>query len=471
MSPLLISFCFTSPPGFALGKLDIDSERLEWVDLAHPDYAIHGAMGMCRYRGGYAVVLHASHDGRHLSCIGELDASLRLTRLAPLDSVRDGHSVIEHDGALLIVSSGTNQVVRVEWPHDAAPREQVFFEIEPGSDTLHMNSLQTFENKLYLSMFGNRGSSSWRDAANGRVICIDSGAAIADGLHHPHGLFVDDGALLCLASATGTIRRVAGVAGVAEPRLEGYLRGIASDAHAIYVGTSRLRNRSKSTGAKETPLVETGVGCGLHIVDKASGQTRWLDLSPFASEIYDLMPLPEGTAVTGTREAAMLARLRALNRHTPELMQKAAQAEQYFHEFNGVIGELIAERDYATATTILDRLMRGPLRARLDWHADYALCLLHQGDTLGAMKHYAKALGENHPRLADIQHLAQAGLECGDRAEAIRQLQASLALLKGQSRTGKRRHPGTSRGAGGKRPRAAGPAASLTVVPHHSLRA
>jgi hypothetical protein len=440
---LLISFCFTSPPGHALAKLDVDSERLEWVDLMHPELSIHGAMGLCRYRSGYIAVFHATCDSRQVSCIGQFDAALSLKRLAPLALVHDAHSIIEHEGALLVVSSGTNQVIHLDWPDDAPPHERVFFEIDPGSDTLHMNSLQAFGGKLFLSMFGNRGGSSWRDAANGRVVRLADGATVADGLHHPHGLFVDEGALSCLASATGEIRQVAGSPREARPKLEGYLRGIAADDRFVYVGTSRLRNRSKSTGNKQdTPLVETGVGCGLHLVDKASGTSRWLDLSPFASEIYDVLPLPEGTRIEGTREAAMLSRLRGLNAHTPVLMQQATQAEQYFHEFNGVIGELIAERDFETATTLLERLMRGPLRARLDWHADYALCLLHRGDIVGAMRQYAKALGEHHPRLTEIQHLALASLEGGNRDDAIRQMKAALALMKQQSNRIKRRRMG-----------------------------
>ncbi|WP_206956678.1 tetratricopeptide repeat protein [Trinickia acidisoli] len=457
MSQLLISFCFTSPPGHALAKLDVDSERLEWIDLAHPDFLIDGAMGISRYRDGYVVVFHATRDARPVNCIGEFDGMLSLKRLAPLPSVHDGHSVIEHDGALLVVSSGTNQVIRVDWPDGAAPRERVFFEIDPGDDTLHMNSLQTFDGKLFLSMFGNRGSSSWRDAANGRVVRLDDGVTVAEGLHHPHGLFVDDGSLLCLASATGDIRRVGGAARGASAKLEGYLRGIASDARFVYVGTSRLRNRSKSTGKKQgVPLVETGVGCGLHLVDKAAGTSRWLDLSPFASEIYDVFPLPEGTPIEGTREAAMLSRLRALNAHTPILMVQATQAEQYFHEFNGVIGELIAERDFDTAATLLERLMCGPLRTRLDWHADYALCLLHRGDMIGAMQHYAKALGENHPRLTEIQSLALASLQSGNRDDAIHQLRKSLAIMKRQSRKLKQRRTGARPPHNGRGSRAAG---------------
>jgi len=339
VTQLLISFCFTSPPGYALAKFDTDSEALEWVKLDQPGLPVYGGMGICPRGDGYIVIFHAVREMHSISCIGELDHDLRLCRMAELKLVSDGHSVIEHDGALLVVSSGTNQVIRVDWPAGGEPEERVYFELEPGFDTLHMNSLRQHQGKLYLSMFGPRTNGSWRNATQGQVICLDDRAASAQGIHHPHGLFAIGDELLCVGSMSGSVRHVAGPARAAFPKLDGYLRGVACDAHNMYVGTSRIRDRSKSSGDKVSPssAMPRGIGCGLHILERETLQPRWLDLSPFAAEIYDIHVLPPGTQVKGTRRDAMASRLHALNGFTPRLLELAQQGGRHAKELvNGI---------------------------------------------------------------------------------------------------------------------------------------
>ncbi|RKP44551.1 DUF4915 domain-containing protein [Trinickia fusca] len=412
MTRLLISFRVASPPGHALAQLDTDTEAFEWIDLGDPQLKIYGAMGLCRDGERYLTVFQARREGQPVNCIGELDANLRLTRLAPLRRVKDGHSIVMHDGALLVVSSGTNQVIRVDWPRHGEPKESVFFEIEPGADTLHMNSLQYFDGRLHLSMFGPRGDALWRDASQGRVIRIDDGAVIGDGLYHPHALFVDGDALLCVGSMTSSVHRLSGLApdaydalsagaDAASPALRGYLRGAAADDDAIYIGTSAGRTHSRANGVAlgTAPELTHGIDCGVYVVDKATRAIRWIDLSPFAAEIYDVLPIPADTPMRGDRSAAMQQRLRALNAYTPEMRHHAVQADQYCREFNGVIRELIDERnDYCTASRILQRLLSRAGRPRPHWQFDYATCLLETGNAKGALDHYRRALAEGHPR-------------------------------------------------------------------------
>lgn len=426
MSRLLISFRVSSPPGHALAQFDTETEAFEWVDVGDPVLKIYGAMGICRHRARYFVVFQARREGKPISCIGELDAQLRLTRLAALRRVKDGHSIVAHGDSLLVVSSGTNQVIRIVWPQGAEPKESIFFEIAPGADTLHMNALQAYRGKLYLSMFGPRGDGLWRDASDGRVIRLDDQAVVASGLYHPHALFVDDDALLCVSSMTNRIYRVDADADAREdtrsepaalPPLDGYLRGVAADDKCIFVGTSTGRTRSRATGEQvDAPAFAKGIECGVHVLDKSTQQARWLDLSPFASEIYDLLVIEPTVPMRGDRTIAMQERLRALNAYTPELRHHASQADQYCREFNSVIRELVdVRRDYATASRILKRLLARAGRPRPQWQFDYATCLLQTGDASGAIEHFRRAseqgYGKAPVRQALKQAIAAAGLQ------------------------------------------------------------
>lgn len=433
MTQLLISFCFTSPPGYALAKFDTDSEALEWVKLDQPGLPVYGGMGICPRGDGYIVIFHAVREMHSISCIGELDHDLRLCRMAELKLVSDGHSVIEHDGALLVVSSGTNQVIRVDWPAGGEPEERVYFELEPGFDTLHMNSLRQHQGKLYLSMFGPRTNGSWRNATQGQVICLDDRAASAQGIHHPHGLFAIGDELLCVGSMSGSVRHVAGPARAAFPKLDGYLRGVACDAHNMYVGTSRIRDRSKSSGDKVSPssAMPRGIGCGLHILERETLQPRWLDLSPFAAEIYDIHVLPPGTQVKGTRRDAMASRLHALNGFTPRLLELAQQGGRHAKELQDVVRSLIDEdRDYQNAAQLLQRLMTGPVKVEADWYLDLAFCKFQQNNVHAALYQLELALSETHPELVQLQKNARASLELRDFESATGYLKQVTQMLR-----------------------------------------
>jgi hypothetical protein len=433
VTQLLISFCFTSPPGHALAKFDTDSEVLEWIKLDQPGLRVYGGMGICRHGDGYIVIFHAVRQMRSISCIGELDRDLRLCRLAELQQVSDGHSVVEHDGALLVVSSGTNQVIRVVWPVGGEPEEDIYFELEPGHDTLHMNSLRLHQGKLYLSMFGPRRNGSWHSATEGQVLCLDDRAAAAQGIHHPHGLFALGDELLCVGSMSGAIRHVAGPARAAFPKLDGYLRGVAGDSRYIYVGTSRMRERSKSSGDKVRPLpgMAHGIGCGLHMLERDTLHPHWLDLSPFAAEIYDIHILPPDTKVAGTRRDAMLSRLHALNGYSPHLLELAKRSAQHVATLHGVVRTLIDEdRDYRNASQLLQRLLSGPVQAETDWHLDLAFCKFQQNDLHAALHQLELALGATNPELLPLQKAARASLELRDFASAVRSLRQVIQALR-----------------------------------------
>jgi hypothetical protein len=382
VAQLLLSFCFTSPAGYVLGRLELETQHFEWVDLsAIGDAAVYGATGICRAARGFYVLLQIEHG----SILVELDAAYRLRRAARLPGVIDPHSMVSWQDRLLAVSTGTNQVFAIDWPLDRDPVVTVFFEQEPGADTLHMNSLQVFEDQVYLSMFGHKEAlgASWRTATNGKVLNLtDGGTLVVDGLHHPHGLCVDRGELLCLVSMRGEVVRVKGGYGDERIALGGYVRGAASDADHLYVGVSIPRARSKSRGTQEAAdpaIARIGEGCGLHVFDKRTRQVEWLDLSPFGSELYDVAVLDDAEPVRRTRMQAMQQRLQAVNAESNALFHLWGQLRSEHTQLVEMIEQAIdVERNYALAKRVLEQLLVDTPDC-LEWHYQYGRCLRASG--------------------------------------------------------------------------------------------
>jgi hypothetical protein len=366
MSQLLVSFCYTRPLGHAIARIDTCSDAFEWIDLSSVPAPVYGATGLARVGARYYAALQVKFGEAFGTQLIELDEHARVLRTAPLTHIRDAHSMIAWNGELLVVGTGTNQVFALAWPDGEAPASRVFYEQEPGADTLHMNSLQAFDGRVYLSMFGKRSGDEWYRADDGQVLDLNAGGAIvARGLRHPHALFVVDDTLMCLESRGGAAIPVSGRPLAPFARLPGYLRGACVADGALFIGASMARGHSKSRGVanaraalapqpdapNETrhapPLTTAAIahdGCGLHVIDMpddarsavashdapAPGDTRrWIDLSPFGPELYDVLAW-HGAPVRGSRADAMEQRLRAVNNE--------------FTDLAGVWGRLLLQR-------------------------------------------------------------------------------------------------------------------------------
>ncbi|RDU96742.1 DUF4915 domain-containing protein [Trinickia dinghuensis] len=355
MPRLLVSFCYTRPLGHAIARLDTENGAFEWVDVSSVPAPVYGAAGLVRVDMRYYAALQVKFGEALGTYLVELDEQARVTRAAPLPHIYDAHSMIAHGDELLLVGSGTNQVFALSWPDGGPPASRVYYEQAPGIDTLHMNSLQVFDGRVYLSMFGPRPDAEWHHADEGQILDLNAGGAVvARGLRHPHSLTVVGDTLMCLDSRSGTMIHVAGDPRSSFARLPGYLRGACAVDGRLYVGASVTRKRSKSRGTANAPPVSVpspdapamqrvaaptapgmlaSDGCGLHVIDAAATASTgvsmkhavlddacdWIDLSPFAPELYDVIPW-YGAPVHGSRPAAMEQRLRAVNDEFTDLV-------------------------------------------------------------------------------------------------------------------------------------------------------
>lgn len=373
MSELLVSFCYTRPLGHAIARIGAGGDAFEWVDLSSVPVPVYGATGLVRVGERYYAVLQVRFGEAFGTQLVEFDTRARVLRSAPLPGVVDAHSMVVWNDSLLVVSTGTNQVFELAWPDGTAPSSRVFYEQDPGTDTLHMNSLQTFDGRVFLSMFGARPGDAWHQANDGQVLDLHAGGAVvARGLRHPHALFVADGTLICVESRGGSLIHVAGPRRAAPAHLPGYLRGACMAGGTLYVGASMTRRRSKSLGSAyaRTPLPEAagerregaalssaaiaGDGCGLHAIADSAGTmtSRWIDLSPFGPELYDVIPW-HGAPVTGSRAFAMEQRLRAVNGEFTDLAGVWSRLLQQRLQMRELVQELdAARRDEPSARRI-----------------------------------------------------------------------------------------------------------------------
>jgi hypothetical protein len=459
MTQLLLSFCYAKPSGYVLARFDTRTNVFQWVDLRDVAGPVVGATGLCRLGEHYYAALQIRVPGTVGTLLAEIDRTGRVRRAARLAEVFDAHSLVPWHGELLIVSSGSNQVFAVDWQHDAAPRVRVFFEREPGADTLHMNSLQTFNGRVYLSLFGCKPGASWREARDGQILDLSAGGEVVRrGLRHPHSLFVDRATLLCLSSRDGSLVHVAGAPRGADRPLDGYVRGALAAGGNLFVGTSMPRTHSKSRGVSEAAHVATrsppsaaeprqdersahaghaGGGCGLHIVDAATGVSDWLDLSPFGAELYDIAEW-SGEGVCGERIDAMAERLRAVNAEFGELIGAVYRMRNQHGAVARMLREMMdAGCDMSSARGVLESLAND-LPALPEWSYLHARMLL-DGNSNGrsasdsrnapaALPYLIAALDGGYDSFDVLHHLARLYDAAHDHSVADTHARRALSL-------------------------------------------
>jgi len=440
MTQLLLSFCYAKPSGHVLARMDVDADTFEWIDLGDVAAQVVGATGLCRVDASYYAALQIRVPGTVGTLLAEIDLAARVRRVARLAPVLDAHSLLAWGDELLVVSSGTNQVFAVHWPRDGALRTRVFFELEPGADTLHMNSLQTFGGRVYLSMFGCKPGASWRDACDGQILDLtDDGRLVRRGLRHPHSLFVDRGTLLCVTSRDGSLVHVAGALRGADRPLDGYVRGALAHDGRLFVGTSMARTQSKSRGvalpAAPGASSQAGTGCGMHVIEAAGRPSRWIDLSAFGAELYDVLPW-YGDAVSGTRADAMVSRLRAVNAEFGALIGTVYRMRTHHGAVAGMLRAMLdagGDLDFARAT--LERLANDA-PALPEWSYLYGRLLLageNDANRRAALPFLMSALEGGYDGFDVLSRLAQIYDALGDRLNAAAHAHRALAAAPAQA--------------------------------------
>lgn len=218
--------------------------------------------------------------------------------------VIDPHSIIERNGSLFVVSSGTNAVIRFEVDNGHVISEQLHWRpdcVSSDCDEIHLNSLACIDGRIVVSHFGGRDSSGeWLH--EGLVYDTERDKVIVDDLAHPHSLTQHQGHLYLADSFNGQVL-------IGKPNdndgytfdkvnVGGYPRGLVVDGGDLLVAISARRLVSKSTGKVNIAPKREATRSGIVRINLETRQTaKCIDLQDYGSELYDLhivsAPLPD----------------------------------------------------------------------------------------------------------------------------------------------------------------------------------
>jgi hypothetical protein len=255
-----------------------------------PTVRAHWSTGLA-VSNGFLYALYTNLDSFRVACVDAV--TLQAVSDVALAGVQDGHSIFVEANSLTVVSSGNDRVLRFEMHDGQVVRPDspvvVWAASDTGSDSVHLNSIVRHRSELHVSAFGpdwrttDQRSAGWVKAVN-----VNSDRTRYQGLDHPHSLLCVDGNLWFCESRLGTVRGLAG----GPLRLSSYTRGlgISPNRTLVFVGVSQVRTGSK----RKTDERLTWQGpCGVAVVEAVSHQIiDFLDLSPFAREVYDIVVSP-----------------------------------------------------------------------------------------------------------------------------------------------------------------------------------
>jgi uncharacterized protein (TIGR03032 family) len=229
-----------------------------------------------------------SHDACYLPRNRHLTGDILVHELA-----------FDRDGTLWGVATAFSALVTFDNESSFVPRWRPPFitALEPG-DRCHLNGLCLRDGRpTYVSALGESDTpGGWRrdKATGGRVIDIESGETIVDGLSMPHSPRWHDDRLWLLESGLGELITVDLESGTTETvaELPGFTRGLAIWNELAFIGLSQIRESSTFGDLPLTERLKERI-CGVWIVDLISGETRgWLRFDDLVQEIFDVALLP-----------------------------------------------------------------------------------------------------------------------------------------------------------------------------------
>ena len=283
-------------PGVYLYEVDTESGACRPVPTEHPDLLpAKGMTGLCRHDDGYLGVRQVRPN--QLVRLDPVD--LRVTDVWSLERSVAGHSMVSHGGALYLVATGLDSLLRIRLPAGGcALQEEVVWQHAAGrADTIHCNGLTVHAGRLHVSGFGPKQGELWSSADEGFVRDVERDEPLVRGIYHPHTALDVDGVMhWCESSRTS----VCNADGERLEVPEGYCRGLVVRGDRLCVGISTGRRKSESTGKSIALNTERGKlagACRLHVYARAGKGLagcrllRSIDLSKKGDEIYDLLAL------------------------------------------------------------------------------------------------------------------------------------------------------------------------------------
>jgi len=299
-SHLLISFCNSIAGAPALVLLDLESWSLSVLDV--PDaLSTERATGLAMSESHLFVLTskatapaEETSADRRPSGLWVFDrADLSLAARHTLSRVYDAHSMLTGPHGLDVVSTGTDEVIRVTLRGAELIGEDVLWRPDPDgprTDVHHLNGICRWKDRVLVSGMGRKSGRLWDSADAGFIVAIPSGETILNA-RHPHSVMVLGETLAYCDSATAEFRILGSPDAVTMP---GYPRGACQAGSRVFVGTSRGRKTSKSTGLltnRADPGAIAGQCAVVCCALEPLSVERVIEMEPMGLEIYDILPV------------------------------------------------------------------------------------------------------------------------------------------------------------------------------------
>jgi Domain of unknown function (DUF4915) len=299
---ILVSFCNVKRRGAPrLALFNPSSNRLMHVSLPGTLQHIRGITGLTAdERYIYAATQGAEFDGKK----GAFLLIFARKSFAFVSSFRFRHAVDVHSmclrrGRLLVVSTGTDEVIELKINGGTVESELVYWRARPGekrSDNHHLNGICSTPGGVLLCGFGVRSDDLWSSATNGFIFNLDEKKMLASGLEHPHSVVRFRSSIVFCESRKRTVRlwRAA-----IDQILPGYTRGLCHAGFFLFAATSTGRSQSGSKGPAIEDRSVLGAqhgGCTINQLDpRTLAVLKSFNLNTKAKEIYDLLAIDDIT--------------------------------------------------------------------------------------------------------------------------------------------------------------------------------
>jgi glucose/arabinose dehydrogenase len=288
---LLVSICNVAahPRPSCLLRLDVETQRADWVDTGVGELLVSGA-GICSdERYVYHVSIVEAGFATVLSIFDR--TTLAVVHVETLEEVSDAHSLLRQGDDLLVASTGTDEIVayRLDGPKTSDARV-IWTPTGSGTDTHHINSLALANGDVLCSAFGAKEADSWASATNGYIHNVTRDTPVVGGLRQPHTASWRDGGLYFCNSQEGSVNTTAGVVAF----LAGYSRGLAFGPDGtLFAGTSVSRRPSSTSGDTAGFMNPMDPGeprgqCAVVQLNPEGGHRVEVGMASFGHEIYDV---------------------------------------------------------------------------------------------------------------------------------------------------------------------------------------
>lgn len=320
LTKFIVSFCAQRySPEYSLAMLDTKNQQGSWIKFSHVLTEIDRKtfLGVCGIYSFQHYIAFVTQSSPSYLVIVEIQ-NQKIIAAKSLKKCVDSHSIVYHENYIYVVSSGTNEIYRLQFINNTLGNEELFWRY-PGvsydKDEVHLNGLAIDNGNFIASCFGYRASDGTFTKDQGRIFYLN-GKSIHEGLAQPHSPRVENQKLFFAESWRSNIY-VYDKAGEEDWKIrtifqiKGYLRGLTLNKNHLYIASSISRNISRSQLKKTEDLLSLSTS-KLYTLDLDTGKVLSEDeLLTYGREIYDInillntISLPSNSIMLSERAKAM----------------------------------------------------------------------------------------------------------------------------------------------------------------------